>query len=133
MAKRAAKKVSKNPEIEEKLDGVRSFMENWIVFFHSVKDAQQKKDWVPTHEDEERFLKLKSHCARKHQILLDSLGDDYIQGERITPLLRSTVTLRNVKTFHDDFYRKVEKQWHTVYIHLHETRGQLRYKLDYES
>jgi type I site-specific restriction-modification system R (restriction) subunit len=126
----AQKKKSKNPEAEEKIRGVREFLDNFYTFYQMVKKVYKDAEAVPTREDEENFLKLKSHLARKHQILLESLGKDYISGERITPILSSTVTLRNIKTFHEDFYRKVEKQWHTVYLHLYETLGQLRHKLE---
>lgn len=126
----APKKKSKNPEVEEKIRNVREFLDNFYAFFQMVKKVHRDAETVPTREDEENFLKLKSHLARKHQILLESLGKDYISSERITPLLSSTVTLRNTKNFHEDFYRKVERQWHTVYLHLYETLGQLRYKLE---
>jgi len=126
----AKKPKSKNPEAEEKIRNVREFLDNFYAFFHMVKKVYKDAESIPTREDEENFLKLKSHLARRHQILLESLGKDYISAERITPLLSSTVTLRNVKTYHEDFYRKVEKQWHTVYLHLYETLGQLRHKLE---
>jgi hypothetical protein len=126
----APRKKSKNPELEEKIRGVREFQDSFLTFFRLVKKAFKEAEVMPTREDEENFLRLKSNLARKHQILLESLGKDYISGERITPLLSATVTLRNTKTFHEEFYRKVEKQWHTVYLHLFETLGQLRYRFD---
>lgn len=124
------RKKSKNPELEEKIRSLREFLDSFLLFFRMVKRSYKEADAIPTREEEENFLRLKSNLARRHQILLESLGTDYISAERITPLLSATVTLRNTKTFHEEFYRKVEKQWHTVYLHLYETLGQLRYKLD---
>lgn len=125
-----SRKKSKNPEVEEKIRNVREFIDSFLTFFRLVKTAYKEPEALPTREQEEQFLRLKSSIARRHQILLESLGKDYISAERITPLLSSTVTLRNTKTFHEEFYRKVEKQWHTVFLHLYETLGQLRYKLE---
>lgn len=124
------RKKSKNPELEEKIRNLREFVDSFLTFFRLVKKAYTEPDTMPTREEEENFLRLKSSMARRHQILLESLAKDYISSERITPLLSATVTLRNTKTFHEEFYRKVEKQWHTVYLHLYETLGQLRYKMD---
>jgi len=126
----AQRKKSKNPELEEKIRNAREFIDSFLTFFRMVKRAYKESEALPMREDEDNFLRLKSNLARRHQILLESLGKDYVSAERITPLLSSTVTLRNTKTFHEEFYRKVEKQWHTVYLHLYETLGQLRYKLD---
>lgn len=126
----APRKKSKNPELEEKIRNVRQFVDSFLTFFRMISKAYKEPEAMPSREDEENFLRLKSDIARRHQILLESLGKDYISGDRITPMLSNTVTLRNTKTFHDEFYRKVERQWHTVYLHLYETLGQLRHKLD---
>ncbi len=125
-----AKRKSTTPILEEKNEILKGFIESWMLFFQMVRMAYHERDKIITAEDEKKFLKVKSHCARKHEFLLEALGSDYINGERITPLLNATVTLRNIQTFHDEFYRKVERQWHTSLLNLHVAWGQLRYKID---
>jgi hypothetical protein len=126
----SAKKKQTNPILEEKNEILKAFIESWMLFFQMVSAAYQERDKMITVEDEKKFLKIKSHCARKHEYLLEALGSDYINGERITSLLNATVTLRNIQTFHEEFYRKVERQWHTSLLNLHLAWGQLRYKIE---
>ena len=82
-----------------------------------------------TREDEQSFLKLKSLLARRHQYLIDNLGDDYIGAKPVTPILSLCVNLHVVSRVHRNHYADIEEKWHNTFLSLNETMGHLRFRL----
>lgn len=119
----------KKPSIqEERLNEIRQFLEVWIQFHKSYKRAYKGEEI--TSESEMDFLKMKSNLARRHQILMLSLEDDYLSGDSIRPILSQTVTLRQLSSIRPEHYEKIEKAWHNTYIHLNESLGRLKYQIE---
>lgn len=121
--------MTKKPSVtERKLSRTKEFLDQWLIF-HDLFLKSRAPESI-TREDEDRFLKVKSEIARRHQILMDFLQDDYVGGEPITELLRSTVNLRTISASAYEHYVQMESKWHNTFLSLNETLGHLRYKLE---
>jgi len=122
------KKKQREAEQENRLKDIRSFLELWIQFHKAYKRAYRGEDL--SREDETEFLKMKSSLARRHAMLMASLGTDYIGAETIRPILNQTVTLRHMSKLRPEHYELIERAWHNTYIHLTESVGHLRFLLN---
>jgi hypothetical protein len=121
-------KKKRETAFEENLKEIRSFLELWLQFHKAYKRAYRGEDI--SREDEAEFLKMKSTLARRHAMLVQRLGDDYIGVEPIRPLLSETVTLRHMGKLRPEHYERIERAWHYTYIRLNESIGHLRYLVD---
>lgn len=121
--------MSKKPSLnEQKLERTKEFLDQWVIYHDMF--AKTRTDEPISREDEERFLKIKSDLARKHQILMEFLDKDYIDREPVTNLLRATINLRTVGQSAYDHYVRIETWWHNTFLALNETLGNLRYRLE---
>lgn len=118
-------------EIEFRIKAVRQFLEMWTRYDQLMQHAYH--DQVAGPEEEEEFLKLKSQCARRHQYLIEYLGQEYKGAEPITPFLSDTVTMKTIIGIHEDFYKKLCLQWHHTFLRLNEAFGYLRTHLELET
>jgi hypothetical protein len=115
-------------EIEFRIAAVQKFLEQWQRFDSSFQRAYRQEKI--TQQDEEEFLKLKSEIARRHQYLLEYLGEEYRMGMPITSYLSDTVTLSNMQGIHFDFYKKLCGQWHATFLALNAALGYLMVHLE---
>ncbi len=121
--------MAKKPSLtEQKITRTKEFLDQWVVFHEMFVKA--RTDEPITREEEDRFLKVKSDLARKHQILMEFLDKEYIDKEPITNILRATVNLRTVSQSAYDHYVRIETWWHNTFLALNESLGNLRYKLE---
>lgn len=118
-------------EIEYRIKHIKQFLDLWTRYDALFQSAYHEQKATP--ELEEEFLKLKAHCARRHQYLLEYLGKEYKGAEQVTPYLSDTVTLKTMIGIHVDFYKKLSLQWHHVFLRLHEAMGFLRTCLELEA
>lgn len=130
MADKKHLKGGEREQCERQVEYIRSFLDDWQAFLAMMRAAHRGRDI--TREDEAEFLKLKSQIAQRHQYMLNWIERDYLEREAITPLLRSCVTLGMIRGYDQEFYQKIEKQWHTTFIRLQLTLGHYRYLLDEE-
>ena len=118
-------------EIEFRIKNIKQFLELWDRYEELFQDVYHSSE--VTIEQEDEFLKIKAQLARRHQYLLEYLGDEYNRAEPITPYLSDTVTLRSLMGIHFDFYKKLCLQWHATTLHLNETLGNLMTSMDLET
>ncbi len=118
-------------EIEFRIQAIQKFLELWFRYNELFQNAYHQQD--VTQEQEEEFMKLKAQCARRHQYLLEYLGDEYDRAEPVTSYLSDTVTLRNMIGIHMDFYKKLTLQWHSTMLRLNEALGFLMTHLELET
>lgn len=116
-------------EIEFRIAAVQSFLEMWQKFNAHFQRAYRQQEEI-AQQDEEEFLKLKSEIARRHQYLLEYLGEEYEHGLSVTSYLSDTVTLDNMQGIHFDFYKKLRGQWHTTFLALNSALGYLMVHLE---
>ncbi len=127
----AAWNEKEKEEIEYRIKFIKQFLDLWTRYDKLFQSAyhDQKAD----QESDDEFLKLKSQCARRHQYLMEYLGQEYKGAEQITPYLSDTVTLKAMVGIHVDFYKKLSLQWHHTFLRLHEALGYLRTRLELEA
>lgn len=111
-------------EIEFRIEAVKKFLEEWTRYDELFQKAYHEQNTTP--EEEQEFLQLKSNLARRHQYLMEYLGEEYRRPEPITEYLSDTVTLWNMYGIHVDFYKKLCLRWHATFIHLNEALGYLQ-------
>lgn len=116
-------------EIEFRIAAIKSFLELWHKYNAMFQRAYRQQQEIPQ-EEEDEFLKLKSEIARRHQYLLEYLGDEYKRGVPVTPYLSDTVTLKSMQGIHFDFYKKLRGQWHTTFLALNDALGDLMVHLE---
>ncbi len=117
-------------EVEYRIQYIQKFLELWFRYDELFRKAYFDEE--ADQEKEEEFLKLKSQLARRHQYLLEYLGEEYYKAEPITNYLSDTVTLRNLIGIHFDFFKKLSMQWHLTMIRLNEALGYLMTHLELE-
>lgn len=115
-------------EIEYRAQLIKQFLEKWERFDELFQKAFTEKSVAAEEEDE--FMKLKAQLARRHQYILEYLGNEYFKPEPITPYLSSTVTLSGMKEIHFEFYKKLRLQWHATLLRLTEALGYLMTHLE---
>lgn len=116
--------------LEECLANLKTFLTVWQTFYFLFRQAFLGEP--VTVDLENRFLKLKSEVARKHQFLYEQLGQLYIGGALITDLLRMVVNLEKIsKTQSSNFY-KIERFWHEFYLNLYDTLTTIQFRLEQE-
>lgn len=121
--------ADKKPSIAEmRMARAKEFLDLWLQYHDLFNKARGGEDI--TREDEERFLRIKSELARRHVILMEFLGDDYIAAQPVTELLRSTVNLRTVSQSAREHFVRIETWWHDTFLRLNETMGNLKYQLE---
>lgn len=121
--------ADKKPSIAEmRMARAKEFLDLWLQYHDLFNKARSGEDI--TREDEERFLRIKSELARRHVILMEFLGDDYIAAQPVTELLRSTVNLRTVSQSAREHFVRIETWWHDTFLRLNETMGNLKYQLE---
>jgi hypothetical protein len=117
-------------EIEYRISLIKKFLEMWIRYDEMFNEVYMNKE--ANQEKEEEFFKLKSHLARRHQYVMEYLGDEYKKAEPITSYLSDTVTLQNMVGINFDFYKKLRLQWHATFLQLNEALGYLLTHLELE-
>lgn len=122
----AGKNTDQQEYIEGAINKTQDFIKQWLQFERMYRDAHHKLNITP--DTEKRFIQVKSHCARIHEYLLGMLDQNYIGGERITEILRRTVTLKQMSMTRDDNYFNIQNDWHVRYLHLQETLANLQYQ-----
>ena len=116
--------------LEECLANVKTFLVTWQSFYFLFRKTYLGEPVTVALEN--RFLKLKSEVARKHQYLYEQLGKLYIRGALITDLLRMVVNLEKIsKTQSSNFY-KIEHFWHEFYANLYDTLTTIQFRLEQE-
>ncbi len=122
-----AKRVKVDQQSQQ-LKEVKDFLKRWLLYHKLYKRAFKGEE--VTREGESEFLKMKADLARRHAVLMESLGEHYIGAGSIRPILFQTVTLRQMSSVREEHYDGIEKDWHTTYIHLNESVGHLTFVLE---
>lgn len=116
--------------LEECLANLKTFLVSWQAFYFLFRQTYLGEP--VTVDLENRFLKMKSEVARKHQFLYEQLGQLYVGRALITDLLRMVVNLEKIsKTQSSNFY-KVERFWHEFYLNLYDTLTTIQFRLEQE-
>jgi len=114
--------------LEENIEFLKKFIEEWVGFRDFLKDAL--KDKTVSAAEEKKFLEIKSQVARKYQGLSGSLGKEFIADGRLMDIISHAVSLESMAGNSGMQFRKIENDWHLSYIHLNELLGNLESERD---
>ncbi len=112
--------------LERKIELLREFIGEWVKFRDFLTSSL--KAGKVSAEDERKFLELKSLIARKHQGLMQTLGEEFPPDQRLMDIISHAVSLESLVGTSGMQFRKIENDWHLSYIHLNEVLGTLETK-----
>lgn len=99
---------------------LESFMNLWKKL-HDILDSLLK-DHQATEEMERNFLSVKAEIARQHARLSEDLGLDAHFADEVMGMLSQMISLKDYLTLSATQTRRIESQWHHLFILMH---GQL--------
>ncbi len=102
---------------------IKEFIELWKKFNQIYKEAM--KNSSVTDEEEELFLETKSVIARKFQTIVESLTVERATVDRTYDVINKIISLKSLPTFSEETLRRINNDWHQVYISLNRLLGHL--------
>ena len=77
---------------------------------------------------ENQFLKIKSKLAREHNVLYESLQDDYKIDGNTMNIVSGATNLEAIYGQSEVAVKKLQGEWHRAFISINETLGRLEDK-----
>lgn len=109
-----------DPKLERRFADCNELLEVWRVFLDLVNRAV-KPPKTTTPQLEQQFLNSKARIAMLHDSFVDSLKHDKQVGANMLQIVNRAITLRNLQKVTEAEARKMEIEWHEVYLLLNET------------
>jgi len=106
---------------------VQSALEQWVGFRRFFEKAFTTDELAP--DDEASFLEVKAQIARSLRSLGDKVDEKeyYFGGDKAQALLRSCVSVSHLRSLPMPDRRAMQKEWHTVRVHLIRTVGGFKF------
>lgn len=112
--------------LDRNLQLCREFLNDWLLFNQILSAFPAENANRP--ELENQFLKIKSKLAREHQILRESLGQDYRIDGNTMNIVAGATSLENIFGQSEIAVKKLQGEWHRAFISINETLGGLEDK-----
>ncbi|HOF39176.1 MAG TPA: hypothetical protein PLD73_03815 [Candidatus Hydrogenedentes bacterium] len=112
--------------LDRNLQLSREFLNDWLLFNQILSAFPAENSNRP--ELENQFLKIKSKLAREHQILRESLGQDYRIDGNTMNIVAGATSLENIFSQSEIAVKKLQGEWHRAFISINETLGGLEDK-----
>ena len=109
--------------LDRNLQLCREFLNDWLLFNQILSAFPAENANKP--ELENQFLKIKSKLAREHQILKESLGQDYRIDGNTMNIVAGATSLENIFSQSEIAVKKLQGEWHRAFISINETLGGL--------
>lgn len=122
------RRVMKVLNIPGALNKTKDYIALWVEFHNVIMDAIKKEDF--TKEEEDKFLEMKSKAAQKFQTLVDILSVDRETVDRTYDVINQILSLKNAPKLSESLNKKLENDWHQVYITLNRLLGKLEAERD---
>lgn len=114
----------KDKQLERNIQKLEAFLETWKQFNQFLQRAFRGETF--SDEDEEQFLELKSTIAQEYETLLMSLGGEVEREEKALRILMDAPSLRSLRDSSEGMARRVEADWHAMFIKLQSALGRLK-------
>ncbi len=112
--------------LDRNLQLCREFLNDWLLF-NQILSAYPAES-ANKAELENQFLKIKSKLAREHQILRESLGQDYKLDGNTMNIVAGATNLEAIFSQSEIAVKKLQGEWHRAFISINETLGGLEDK-----
>jgi hypothetical protein len=117
-------------KLDQLVDQVENYVECWKQFNRFVTLARSKK-FNP--EDETQFLETKSILIQELELILSLVELVSPSREEIHAVVGDAPSLRYLSELNEGTIRRLENQWHKIYIDWHAILGQLKVRQRGES
>jgi hypothetical protein len=107
------------------IDQCREFGSHWVRFHQLIAAYPAATDKGPL---EHEFLHLKSALARNHSVLKARLANDCLFSSDLPNVLAGATSLHSIHSQSDVSVKKLEQEWHRVFMSINETLGDLQEK-----
>jgi hypothetical protein len=108
-------------KLDQLVDQVENYVECWKQFNRFVTLARSKK-FNP--EDETQFLETKSILIQELELILSLVELVSPSREEIHAVVGDAPSLRYLSELNEGTIRRLENQWHKIYIDWHASLGQ---------
>lgn len=117
----------KPAQVAEMASLVHNALEQWVGFRRFFDKAFTAEELAA--DDEASFLEVKAQIARSLRSLGDKLNEKeyYFGGDKAQALLRSCVSVSHLRSLPMPDRRAMQKDWHTVRVHLSRTVGAFKF------
>lgn len=112
--------------LDRRVELCREFMNDWLLFNQIL--SSYPNPGVNKAQLENQFLKIKSKLARSHQVLKDTLQDDYKLDANTMNIISGATSLEAIYSQSEVAVKKLQTEWHRAFISINETLGTLEDK-----
>lgn len=109
-----------DPDLERRLADCSELMESWKRFLDLVNEAV-KPPHNTSPQAEAQFLNAKARIAMLHDSFMESLKHDKGIGSNMLEIVNRCITLRLLHKLSEPEMKKMEIEWHEVFLLLNET------------
>lgn len=113
-----------NTDLDRRLADCQELVEAWRAFLNLINRAVKSGENVSP-QMEQQFLNAKARIAMLHDSFMESLRHDKNVGANMLEIVNRAITLRTLKKVSESEARKVEIEWHEVFLLLNETVSNL--------
>jgi len=112
--------------LERRCELCREFMNDWLLFNQIM--TSYSNPGANKAQLENQFLKIKSKIARQHQVLKDTLNDDYKIDSSTMNIVSGATSLEAIYSQSEVAIKKLQTEWHRAFISINETLGTIEDK-----
>jgi len=112
--------------LERRCELCREFMNDWLLFNQIM--TSYSNPGANKAQLENQFLKIKSKIARSHQVLKDTLVDDYKIDGATMNIVSGATSLEAIYSQSEVAIKKLQTEWHRAFISVNETLGTIEDK-----
>ena len=112
--------------LERRCEICREFMNDWLLFNQIM--TSYSNPGANKAQLENQFLKIKSKIARSHQVLKDTLQDDYKIDSATMNIVSGATSLEAIYSQSEVAIKKLQTEWHRAFISINETLGTIEDK-----
>ncbi len=109
--------------LERNICRVEEFVELWKQLSEFLDKGFKQPSFSA--EEETAFLELKSEIARRHELLMTTLGATEERDDKARRLLNTVPSLQAFKDLPEGMARKVAGEWHATFIATQALLGRL--------
>ncbi len=109
-----------DPALERRYADCQELVEAWRSFLEFYNVAVKSPEQINP-QNEQGFLNAKARVAMLHDSFMDSLERDRQTGANMLGLINRSITLRHLNKMGAADHKKMEIEWHEVYLLLSDT------------
>jgi hypothetical protein len=109
-----------NPDLERRFADCSELVEAWRLFLDLVNRAIKSPDAL-THEMEQDFLSTKARIAMLFDSFVEGIKHDRAVASNMIGIVNRAITLKALTRMSPAEAKKLEIEWHEVYLLLNET------------